>query len=763
MELTVLILFIAGGISLMFPSRHCLLKGWLLALIPFGIFLYFLNLIPTILEQGAIHFSYPWMQIIGLHLEFTLDGLSLIFALLITGIGSFILIYAHEYMKSYTHNRRFYFYLLIFMGSMLGLVLSSNLILLFIFWELTGISSFLLIGFKHTEENVRRAALQALLVTVFGGLMMISGFILLGLLSGTFNIQELIAQHSDIIQHSWYLPILILILGGAFSKSAQFPFHFWLPGAMQAPSPVSAFLHSATMVKAGIYLLARLNPVLGNTMEWQTIIPLFGGATMLIGAYLALTQRDLKAILAYTTISALGTLILMIGIDTQLSMKAALIFLIVHAFYKGTLFMVAGAIDKKTGTRDIDKLGNLYKKMPVTSFVAILALLSMAGLPPMLGFVSKEVIYEAKMQAPHIADVVITLGVISNIFMVWVSLFVGYRVFFRPYYNAPKIPEKTSFHYWIGPGILAIASLLLGLFPYQLGEKLIQPALSVIMAEDLDIKLKLWHGFNQIFLLSMITLIGGVVLFLLRQKIIPVIRKINATLFSIQFSDVFFQFLDGILSFSKKNTALFQHGYHRFYLMIMFLMVAFLGWYQLINIQFWQFNPAFEDMNLYVGGIALVILLATIFTAVSKSRMTAIISMGVVGYGIALIYSTFSAIDLAITQLLVETLTVILFVLVIFKLPRFAKLSSRTSKLRDAAIALLVGGFMTGVALKAEQLEFKRPISDFFLENSLDKGFGSNVVNVILVDFRALDTLGEITVLSIAALGIFALLKMKKT
>ena len=283
------------------------------------------------------------------------------------------------------------------------------------------------------------------------------------------------------------------------------------------------------------------------------------------------------------------------------------------------------------------------------------------------------------------------------------------------------------------------------------------------MAEDLDIKLKLWHGFNQIFLLSMITLIGGVVLFLLRQKIIPVIRKINATLFSIQFSDVFFQFLDGILSFSKKNTALFQHGYHRFYLMIMFLMVAFLGWYQLINIQFWQFNPAFEDMNLYVGGIALVILLATIFTAVSKSRMTAIISMWVVGYGIALIYSTFSAIDLAITQLLVETLTVILFVLVIFKLPRFAKLSSRTSKLRDAAIALLVGGFMTGVALKAEQLEFKRPISDFFLENSLDKGFGSNVVNVILVDFRALDTLGEITVLSIAALGIFALLKMKKT
>jgi multicomponent Na+:H+ antiporter subunit A len=571
--------------------------------------------------------------------------------------------------------------------------------------------------------------------------------------------QDLINQSDRIVQSAYYLPILILVLGGAFSKSAQFPLHFWLPGAMQAPSPVSAFLHSATMVKAGIYLLARLNPVLGNTIEWQTIIPLFGGATMLLGAFLALTQRDLKAILAYTTISALGTLILLIGIDTKLAMKAALIFLIVHAFYKGTLFMVAGAIDKQTGTRDIDKLGNLYKTMPITTLVAVLALLSMAGLPPMLGFISKEIIYDANIQAPHISDFVIVFGVLANVLMVWVSLYFAYNVFFRRTNYSYKESVKGAIQFWIGPGILALGGLLLGLFPTQFGEKLIQPALSVIQAEELDISLKLWHGFNDIFLLSLFTVVAGVVLFLFRKQVIPFIRWFNKLLFRIDLSAVFFGFIDWIVGFAKKETKLIQHGYHRIYLMVLFVMVGVLGWYQLINTEFWQFNSDLTDASVYVVALSFIIVIATIFTILSQSRMTAIISMGVVGYGIALLYLTFSAIDLAITQLLVETLTVVIFVLVIVKLPRFARLSSRTSKIRDAVIALLVGGFMTGVALKAKDIEFKEPISGYFVENSLEEAFGSNVVNVILVDFRALDTLGEITVLMVAALGIVALLK----
>lgn len=763
MELLVIIivLFVAAGLSLLPLPGQSALKCWVLAMFPFGVFIYLLFLTPAIADGKTLEFFHPWMPDIGLNLNLSLDGLSLMFALLITGIGTFILIYAQAYMKSYAHTRRFSFYLLLFMASMVGLVLSGNLILLFIFWELTGITSFLLIGFNHHEENIRKAALQALLVTGFGGLMMLSGFVLLGQVSGTYSIQEMFGQSGIITQHHLYLPILILILGGAFSKSAQFPFHFWLPGAMQAPTPVSAFLHSATMVKVGIYLLARLNPVLGNTMEWQTIIPLVGGVTMFLGAYMALTQRDLKAILAYTTISALGTLVLLIGIDTKYSMEAAMIFLLVHAFYKGTLFMVAGSIDKQTGTRDIDRLGNLYKKMPVTTVVAVLALLSMAGLPPMLGFVSKEIIYEAKIQAPHIAGFILFFGVLSNIFMVWVSLFFAYRVFFRRTYNAPKIPKKGSIGFWLGPGILALAGLVLGLSPNQLGENLIEPATSAIMAEELDVKLKLWHGFNQVFLLSVLTITGGIVLFLLRKQIIPVIRRINKILFRIPLTDVFFGFLDWIMKIAKINTELVQHGYHRIYLMVLFLTVAFLGWYQLIKTRFWQLEWTLSEVSVFTAGISVIILISTIFTVVSRSKMTAIISMGVTGYGIALIYMTFSAIDLAITQLLVETLTVVIFVLVILKLPRFARLTSKATKLRDAFIALLVGSFMTVMALKATHIKFSTPISEYFVENSLEKGFGSNVVNVILVDFRALDTLGEATVLLIAALGIVALLKMK--
>jgi len=762
-EYIILILFLAAGLSLLISPKFAHLKGFILAIFPLGVFVYLLSLVPTIAEKDVLETYRLWMPEVGLNLHLILDGLSLIFALLISGIGAFILIYAHEYMKEYTHTSRFYVYLLVFMASMLGVVLSANLLLLFIFWELTGVSSFLLIGFKHQQENVRKAALQAFLVTTFGGLMLLSGFVLLEVISGTYNIVELKEQSEYISKHAFYLPILFLILGGAFSKSAQFPFHFWLPGAMQAPSPVSAFLHSATMVKAGVYLLARLSPVMGDTYEWHTIIPLFGGITMLIGAYLALTQRDLKAILAYTTVSSLGTLVLLIGINTQLAIKAALIYLIVHAFYKGALFMVAGSVEKTTGTRDIDLLGNLAYKMPITTVVSVLALLSMAGLPPMLGFISKEIIYEAKIQAPNIANYVTFFGVVSNIFMVWISIFIAYRVFFRKKYEGLKIPRETSVNFWIGPGILAFAGLILGLFPYQLGQKIIQPAMMAITAIDLDIKLKLWHGFNRIFLLSLLTIMSGVILFLLRNRIIPVIRKINNKLFNFSFSDSFSGFLDWILKISQLNTNLFQHGYHRFYLMVLFGSVALLGWYQLINLEFWKSAATSNNVTIYALLIAVIILVATLFTLFTNSRITAIIAMGVVGYGIAIIYLIFSGIDLAITQLLVETLTMVIFVLVIFKLPRFAKLSSRASKIRDGLIALSVGSFMTGVSLQAQSLNLKNPISDYFIKNAPDKGFGNNIVNVILVDFRSLDTLGEITVLLIAGLGVVALLKIKSS
>lgn len=762
MAYTILILFFAAFFSLVIPSRYDHLKGWIMSIFPFGIFVYFIFQMPFIEEFGGLTSSADWISFLGLDLSFTLDGLSLIFVLLISGIGGFILIYAREYMRSFIHTRRFYFYLLFFMGSMLGLVMSRNLLLLYVFWELTSVSSFLLIGFQHHKEEVRKAALQAFLVTFFGGLMMLAGFVLLGNIAGTYDIRELMSQHEYLISHPQYLVILLLILGGAFSKSAQFPFHFWLPEAMRAPSPVSAFLHSATMVKAGVYLLARINPVLGNTPEWQTIISFVGAFTMLVGAFLALGQKDLKSILAYTTISALGTLMLLIGIDTELSIKAALIFVIVHALYKGSLFMVTGSVYKQTGTRNVEYLGNLVRKMPITTVVAIMALFSMAGLPPMLGFISKEIIYEAKLQAPNILNFLVVFGVMANIFMVWVSLFIAYRVFLRPSMDTPKVPEETSYHYWSGPAILALGGLILGFFPDQLGEKLIQPALGVVMAKEVDVTLSLWHGIDQVFLISAFTIMAGFGFFFLHKHIIPVFRKIQSFLFRVQLSNVFFNFLEWILMLSRGQTKIIQHGYHRFYLMILFVLVALLGWYQIVRYDLLHFEMSSADVSLYILILAVIIIASSLFAVLSNSRMTAIISMGVVGYGLALIYLIFSAIDLAIVQLLIESLIVVTFVLVVLKLPRFAKLSSRATKIRDAIVAVIIGGFMTIVALQAESIDLYNPVSQQYINNALTQSFGGNIVNTILMDFRSLDAFGGIVILVVAALGIVALLKFDK-
>jgi multicomponent Na+:H+ antiporter subunit A len=470
-----------------------------------------------------------WIPLLNLNLEFTLDGLSLIFVLLITGIGCLVFLYSKAYMNSYTGTTKFYFYLTLFSGAMLGLVLSSNFIQLFIFWELTSVLSFLLISFFNEKETARKAAFQSLFITGLGGLSLLAGFILLGSIVDSYSLTDWINSADLIKSNNKYLPSLILILVGVFTKSAQFPFHFWLPGAMQAPTPVSAYLHSATMVKAGIFLLARLNPVLGGTAEWTYIIPVAGVLTMLTGAYFSITQTDIKAILAYTTISALGVLVLLLGIDTKLSVKAALVFLFVHAFYKAALFMIAGYIDKKTGTRDIDKLGGLAYEMPFGFAVSAIALLSMAGLPPLLGFIGKELIYEAKVQSPGLGSMVLILGVTSNVFMVAVSMLFMAKVFFGRKTSKPKKVYLNKTLFLLGPGILALFSLGYGLFPNLLS-KLIAPALGVISAEDIQIKLKLWLGFNQVLMLSIFTVIMGFTLFFLtyrNSKLLVRWREIN--------------------------------------------------------------------------------------------------------------------------------------------------------------------------------------------------------------------------------------------
>lgn len=761
----ILFIFTLSLLLFLLPRKIREYQALWVAVLLSAVFVWFSNKIPLISGGGTLTFNREWIPLLGLNFEFVLDGLSLSFALLVSGIGVLVFLYAHSYMKSYQNTTKFFFYLLLFSGSMLGLVLSSNLVQLFIFWEFTTILSFFLISYFHEKDDSRKAAFQSLVITFLGGLSMLAGILLIGNVAGSYSIDDWIANAGKIRQSNVYLPGLLLILGGVFTKSAQFPFHFWLPGAMQAPAPVSSYLHSATMVKAGIFLLMRLSPVLGGTPEWTSIVPLVGVLTMLTGSYFAVTQTDLKAILAYTTINALGVLVLLLGIDTEEAVKAAVLFLFIHAFYKASLFMVAGFIEKKTGTRDIRQLGGLMKSFPLTFVISLLALLSMAGLPPMLGFLGKELIYEAKVQSPGFASLIFIFGFISNVLMFAVSMRILIRVFLGKPRQVYAIPMHKKFFFLVGPGLLILLSLVLGLSPNLLGNEIIEPAATVVFGQQVDVELALWHGFNLVLLLSVITVLTGAVLTYLMWKS-PVAEtrwnQLNERVFPFRLPQLFTAAIEKFVALSVAKTRLLQHGYHRYYILTVVLVTSALLWLQLILTRGWEFNLSITLQPFYISGLLLVVVIATLYTMVTRSRTRAILSMGVTGYGIALLFLYYSAVDLAITQLLSETLVVVMFVLILQRLPYFANLSRKRSKIRDMSIALIFGGAMTVVSLMAINVNFGRSVSRFFMANSYVKAHGENVVNVILVDFRALDTLGEVTVLVIAAVGVAYLFKSTK-
>jgi multicomponent Na+:H+ antiporter subunit A len=761
--ISIIILFVLSVVIYIAAKNYRKFYGWLLALVPLGLlaaFVYQYNFA----DREILTFSYNWMELFNVGLHFRIDGLSYLFSFLILGIGGLIVLYAWSYMKSYEGKDKMLFILVIFMASMLGIVNADDLILMYVFWELTSITSFLLVGFNHEDEKSRKAAQQALLITIFGGLALLSGFILLGIAGGSYKISELVAQADQIKSGSLYIPAFLLILFGAITKSAQFPFHFWLPGAMQAPTPVSAYLHSATMVKAGVFLLMRLNPVLGGTDIWHYVISLFGVVTMFIGAYMAINQTDLKKILAYTTISALGILTLLIGIDTNMSLKAASLFVIVHALYKAALFTITGIIDKSAGTRDLRKLSNLFKPLPIVTIAAVFSLFSMSGLPPFLGFIGKELIYEAKVLVPDISNILLFFGVSANAFMIFISLLLIYRVFYSPrrtrvhYINLNKVTPMLT----IGPIVLSFLGLLFGIFPNFFTKNIIKDVLYNVRAEEIAVKLKLWHGFNQVLLLSMATVILGFILFLARMRVIRLADRINNIIFKVDLAELFNQVIYGLVHFTKVKTSIIQHGYHRYYLLLIFLFTSILVWFKVWRFQGWPEDPSPIEFSFYVTFFAVMIAVAAFITAISRSRLVSIIMMGVAGYAAALIYAFYGAIDVAITLILVDTLFVVLFVLMVQKLPTFANLSRPLTRWRDGFIAIIVGGFITMLILKADLISISPPISEYFIENSLPKGFGKNVVNVILVDFRALDTMGEITVLAIAAVGIAVLIKSKR-
>ncbi|HMR66333.1 MAG TPA: putative monovalent cation/H+ antiporter subunit A [Anaerolineae bacterium] len=743
------------------------LLGWLLALLPAGLAVFFASFAARIAGGEVLTVAYPWIPSLGVNLSFYLDGLSLIFTLLISGIGTLVVIYAGGYLAGHPQLGRFYLYILLFMVSMLGLVLANNLITLFVFWELTSLTSYLLIGFNHRQAESRASALQALLVTGGGGLALLVGLILLGQVGGSWELSTLLAQAGSIQADPLYLPLLGLILLGALTKSAQFPFHFWLPNAMAAPTPVSAFLHSATMVKAGVYLLARLSPVIGGTLAWQYSLTAIGGVTMLLGAHLAWQQTDLKRILAYSTISALGTLVLLLGLSTPLAVKAAIVFLIVHSLYKGALFMVAGAVDHETGTRDVAYLGGLRTLMPVTFIAAALAALSMAGaLPLFIGYIGKKLIYEATLGVPSYGLLLTGLVLVANAMTVVAAGLIAVKPFFGPTGDSPKHAHEAPASLWLGPLALAVLGLglviVIELVPNNLLKPLVGATLSAItVAPLIEVKLAAWSGFNTLFFLSLATLGLGLAAYLWRAPLLAMVRPAN--LLAVFGPERGYALgLKGLLSLAAIQTRWLQHGYLRLYLLTILSTTVALGGYVLLASHGLGWPALNWEIRLYEGLLVTMILIATVVAVLSNSRLATIAALGLVGYGLALIFVFFGAPDLAMTQLAIETLTVILLVLVLYRLPAFERLSSAANRLRDGLVALAVGGLVTGLMLAILARPLQSSLTTFFAESSVPLAQGRNIVNVILVDFRALDTLGEITVLAVAALGVYALLKSRQ-
>ncbi|MCE7040437.1 hydrogen gas-evolving membrane-bound hydrogenase subunit E [Dyadobacter sp. CY312] len=735
-----------------------------LSLLPAGLFAYFASHLSHIGAGNIIYESNKWVPSLGINLDFRLDGLSLLFSLLITGIGTLIFIYASSYLKGHQYLDRFYGYLCLFMSAMLGVVLSDNILLLFTFWELTSISSFFLIGFNNDSTVSRKSALTALGVTGLGGFFLLAGMIMIGEIAGTYTIRELVTSTAIIREHQLYPVVLGLVFMGAFTKSAQFPFHFWLPGAMKAPTPVSAYLHSATMVKAGIFLLARFTPILGGTPEWSYTLMIVGGITMLYAGVHSLFRTDLKGVLAYSTIAVLGVLTFLIGLGTKEALIAASTFIIAHALYKASLFLVTGIIDHQTGTRELTQLSGLRKVLFPVFIAGTLAALSSAGLPLSFGFIGKDLIYEATLAAgPQLAVLLTIVAVSANIGLVAAGFMAGIKPFIG---NLPAQLEKVkmpSAAIWLPPLVLGILGFVLGSLPGIVGDYIISPTVQVLSVEAVEFKLKIWHGFNTVLLLSATTIIAGTIVYFFNK---PAISK---TVFLERFNrytpHYFFEMSWGAFKrFSSWYTDFMHNGYLRSYLIRIIVFAEILLVYELIrggpiHIDYSKLIP----ISIHEGVNVLILLGALYLTVTTTSRLTAVVGTSIIGYAICLMFVFYSAPDLAITQFTIDTLTVVLFVFVLFNLPSFLVIpnSNKSIIVRDGLVAGSFGIILSLTAIKVLQVPTEKGISEFYGEFAYSLARGKNVVNIVLVDFRGFDTMFEIVVLSISALGVYSLIKLK--
>ncbi|MCK9541177.1 MAG: monovalent cation/H+ antiporter subunit A [Novosphingobium sp.] len=729
---------------------------------------------PAVSGGAVVRHTQPWLPSLGLDLTFRLNGFSWLFALLILGIGALVVLYARYYMSPDDPVPRFFSFLLAFMGSMLGIVLSGNLLQIVFFWELTSLFSFLLIGYWHHNQSARDGARMALIVTATGGVCLLVGFMLLGRIAGSYDVDAVLTARDAIQNHALYLPMLVLILIGAFTKSAQFPFHFWLPHAMAAPTPVSAYLHSATMVKAGIFVLILLWPVLAGTEGWYLIVTTTGLATLLVGAWAAIFQHDLKGLLAYSTISHLGLITLLLGLGSPLAAVAAIFHTVNHATFKASLFMAAGIIDHETGTRDLRKLSGLARFMPITATLAMVAAAAMAGVPLLNGFLSKEMFLAEALDA-HTGTVIDrmlpVLATLASTFSVLYSLRFIHQTFFGPPPVAlPRTPHEAPHWMRLPIEILVLLCLLVGVIPALTIGPFLDTAVQSILGERTpSYSLSIWHGFNLPLLMSTIALVGGVSLYKLfggqlnAMASSPFIGRLKGRR---SFEAVLAAIIDGARVLHRATAT----GRLQFQLRLLILTAfvagalpfAALG-YSAGTMPRTMLDPVFAVLWL-LGGAAAI-------GAASQAkfhRLAALIMVGIAGLATCISFIWLSAPDLGLTQMLVEIVTLVLLLLGLRWLPKRVEdgagearvsLQVRLRRAGDLVLAVLCGGGVALMAFANMTRAAPEGISRYFMEQAYPGGGGKNVVNVILVDFRGFDTLGEITVLAIVALTVFSLLR----
>ncbi len=761
-----LALFLSGVALWLIRPHDKTYIGWLSMLPPALISGWLLTRLGPLAEGVVYSERLAWIPSLNLELTFRLDGLAILFGLIISVIGTGIALYTHYYLEGDPEQGRLYAFLFAFMASMLGLVWADNILAIFVFWEGTSITSYLLIGFKHKSGESRKGANTALVVTSFGGLFMLAGMILLAQQAGTYTISEILAT-PGLMEQSVFPYALGLLMLGAFTKSAQFPFHFWLPGAMAAPTPVSAYLHSATMVKAGVYLLARLHPAFSDSPIWFWSLLTVGAITMTIGAIFALGKADLKALLAYATVSQLGILVLLLAFNSKEAAVAAVVGVLAHALYKGPLFMIAGIIDHAAHTRNIHRLANLWQSMPLVSGTAILAALSMAGLPPFFGFLAKETLletlfHELEVHPGPVPALLIGLAALAGAFFVAYSLTLIWEPFLRR-----TAPEEAA-HVDHAPGwpivLPALLLVLIGLtIPFVLKNPmplLFDPASAAITGSPVETYLSLWHGITPYLITSIIAIVAGVLIFLVRNRLRPFLATGR-----VEGAWIFDKVIGGIYATARFITYQIQERALSTHVVIVLSAAIAVLLYAMQYIT-WADHLQPRQAQLEVIEIVLVVasIIAAIATVAAKSRLNGIISMGVVGIVVALIFVFFGAPDLSLTQLLIEVLTVVLLVLVFYRIPRQAQRVPIPPLIliRNFIVAGAVGVFgFIFVLINARPPQWER-ISSYFFQESIPGGHGGNVVNVILVDFRGFDTMGEIAVLSIAAVGAYLLLRSSR-